>query len=93
MNTGELMRPAAVILEMSPLLVIWVLAISFFVTVAATAIVSRGRRWYELGCIFLLGFLLLSSVAMAAAHYLFDTTIVTVEVIRTNSGNSSGAPD
>lgn len=51
------MNPAAieilvVITSIQPLLLAWVAAICFFISLGVTAIVSPGRRWFELVVIF-----------------------------------------
>lgn len=78
---GESFQPVAVITTLQPVLVAWLLAISFFVTLAVVAVVSKGRRWYELACMFFVVFLLLAGVGLAATNWLLEVTVFEVEVI------------
>lgn len=42
----------------------WSLAITFFFSISVVAVVSKGRKWYELVCLFFVTYLL--SIVMAA---------------------------
>lgn len=75
------MEPYTIITTVQPLLVIWVLAISFFVTLAAVAVISKGRSWYELACIFLLAFVVISLVGLFGTHLVLGIRLVDLEVI------------
>jgi hypothetical protein len=71
----------AIITTMQPLLVVWLLAISFFVTLAVVAMLSRGRKWFELACMFLVCFVVLSAVGVGVSYWLLEVTVFQVEVI------------
>ena len=43
---------------------LWALAITFFFSISVVAVVSKGRKWYELICLFLVVYLL--SILMSA---------------------------
>lgn len=66
---------------MQPFLVGWVMSIAFFATLAVVAVISKGRRWYELACLFLLIFLVLSLGGLAGAHWVFDVRMIELEFI------------
>jgi hypothetical protein len=74
-------EPVAIITTMQPLLVVWLLAISFFVTLAVVAMLSRGRKWFELACMFLVCFVVLSAVGVGVSYWLLEVTVFQVEVI------------
>lgn len=74
-------EPVAIITTMQPLLVVWLLAISFFVTLAVVAMLSRGRKWFELACMFLVCFVFLSAVGVGVSYWLLEVSVFQVEVI------------
>lgn len=74
-------EPVAIITTMQPLLVVWLLAISFFVTLAVVAMLSRGRKWFELACMFLVCFVVLSAVGVGVSYWLLEVAVLQVEVI------------
>lgn len=74
-------EPVAIITTMQPLLVVWLLAISFFVTLAVVAMLSRGRKWFELACMFMVCFVVLSAVGVGVSYWLLEVTVFQVEVI------------
>ncbi len=75
------MEPYTIITTVQPLLIAWVGAIAFFVTLAVIAIISRGRTWYELGCLFLLVFLALSAAGLLGASTVLDVVMIDLEII------------
>ena len=82
---GDSFSPVAIITTLQPILVLWLMAISFFVTLAVVAIVSKGRKWYELTCIFLLSFLLSFGLGLTLSTWILDISVVQVEMISVNS--------
>ncbi len=78
---GDWFDTVAIITTMQPLLVVWLLAISFFVTLAVVAMLSRGRKWFELACMFLVCFVGLSAVGVGVSYWLLEVTVLQVEVI------------
>ena len=81
---GESFQPLAIVTTMQPVLVVWLSAISFFVTLALVAILSKGRRWYELACMFFVGFVVLSATGLAVSNWVLEVTVFEVEVISVN---------
>lgn len=75
------MEPVTVVTTIQPLLVLWVVAIAFFVTLAFVAVISRGRSWYELGCIFFLLFLATSAFGLFGTHLVLGVDLIALEVI------------
>ncbi len=75
------METLTIITTFPPLLVAWVAAIAFFVTLALVAIISKGRRWYELGCIFVLVFLAISLTGLLSTQLLFGIHLFHFEMI------------
>jgi hypothetical protein len=82
---GESFQPLAVVTTLQPILVAWLAAISFFVTLAAVAILSKGRKWYELACLFFVVFVVLSSSGIAISNWVLEVTVLEVEVISMGS--------
>jgi hypothetical protein len=78
------LEPLTIITTLQPFLVAWVMSIAFFVTLAVVAVISKGRRWYELACLFLLAFLTLSACGILSAHWLLDIQMVDLEFISLN---------
>lgn len=66
---------------MQPFLVAWVMSIAFFLTLAVVAVISKGRRWYELACLFLLAFLLFCAIGIVGTHLIFDIKMLDFEFI------------
>ncbi|MBA2663463.1 MAG: hypothetical protein H0U74_14340 [Bradymonadaceae bacterium] len=78
---NSLANPMVFITHVQPFLVVWVLTISFFVALAAAAVLSRGRRWYEICCIFLLLFVVAGSLGLVGTNSFLDVRVFEVEVI------------
>jgi len=74
-------KPVAIITEVAPTLAFWLLGISFFVTLAVVAVVSKGRRWYELVCLFLVVFLAAVAAGVGISNWILDITVVQFEVV------------
>lgn len=68
---GRYQSAMAFILTVEKNIFFWVLAITFFFSVAVVAVLSRGRQWYELICMFFVVYLL--SLLMASA--IFDQIV------------------
>ena len=68
-----------VITRVQPLLLAWVGAIGFFVSLSLTAMVSPGRRWFELTVIFGLLFTIFSVVALLVAQGIMKISILELE--------------
>ncbi len=80
MNSSSF-EPYTIITTVQPLLIVWVLAISFFTTMAVVAIVSKGRSWYELACFFLLVFVFTTAMGLTGAHFVMGVKWFDVQVI------------
>lgn len=78
---SSLSDPIVLITHMQPFLILWVLTVCFFVSLAVAAIFSRGRRWYELCCLFVLVFVVSGVLGMAVMGSVFDVKMFDVEVI------------
>ncbi|MFU8806655.1 MAG: hypothetical protein ACNA8W_22795 [Bradymonadaceae bacterium] len=79
---NELSQPVVFITTIQPFLLLWVVSVCFFITLAAVAMLSRGRRWFELGAMFVVIFGLTTVVGLAGTSAFLDITIFDVEVIR-----------
>jgi len=66
---------------MQPFLVAWVMSIAFFLTLAVVAVISKGRHWYELACLFLLAFLIFCAIGIVGAQVFFDVKMLDFEFI------------
>lgn len=82
---GDSFEPVAVITTLQPVLVVWLLAISFFVSLAVVAVFSKGRRWYELASLFFVVFLLVSALGVGVSGWMLDVTVFEIEVISLRS--------
>jgi hypothetical protein len=80
--TPDLSHPVVFITTVQPFLVLWVSGVCFFVTLAAVAILSRGRHWYELACLFLLFFLLTTTVGLWGTSKVMDLKLFDLEIIQ-----------
>lgn len=69
------------ITSVQPELLIWIGAISFFVSLAATAVVSPGRQWFELVVIFGLCFGFNVLIVGAGVHLVTDVDVIAVEAV------------
>lgn len=83
MNSSSF-EPLTIITTVQPLLVVWVLAISFFTTMAIVAVLSKGRSWYELACYFLLIFVFTGAMGLTGAHLLMGVKWFDVQIISMN---------
>ena len=80
-----------VITTIQPFLLAWVAAISFFLTLAITAMLSVDRRWHELVVIFGLGFLVIFPSALWVTQWIVDIEIIQLETIeRMYAGSRRG---
>lgn len=70
-----------VIASIQPFLVLWVAAITFFLAMAATAMLSVDRPWHELVVIFQLSYIIFFFIAFFSAQWLADVEIIQIETI------------
>ena len=75
------MKPVAVVTTVQPYLLLWVIGITFFVTVTLVAIISKGRNWKELAVIFFTAFFVLTITSLISTRYAIDVHVVDFEVI------------
>lgn len=75
------MKPVAVVTTVQPYLLLWVVGITFFVTVTLVAVISRGRSWKELVVIFFSAFFILTITSLISTRYAIDVHVVDIEVI------------
>jgi hypothetical protein len=80
MNSSNF-EPYTIITTVQPLLLVWVLAIAFFTTLAVVAILSKGRSWYELACFFLLIFVATSIFGLFGAHLIMGVEWFDMQII------------
>ena len=78
---SSLSAPIVLITHLQPFLILWVLTVCFFVALVIAAIFSRGRRWYELCCIFLLVFFVAGILGVVVTSYVVDVKMIDFEVI------------
>lgn len=81
MNSSWLTTPIALITTVQPVLVIWVLAISFFVAVAGVAVVSKGRSWPQIAGMWLFAYVVVTVVGILSATFIFDVQVVEFEAV------------
>lgn len=75
------MEPVTIVTTVQFFLIGWVMSIAFFVSMALVAIVSKGRRWYEILGMFAVGFLLLSLVGVVGTQWIFGVHMIEVDFI------------
>jgi len=68
---GHYQSAMAIILTVEKTVFFWVLAITFFFSVAIVAVVSKGRQWYELVCLFIVVYI----VSILAAGFIFEHVV------------------
>lgn len=78
---SSLTSPVVFVTTVQPLLLVWVCAICFFLAIALAAVLSPGRRWFEILGLFVLGFVALSVLGVGATSYVLDLTLIDLEVI------------
>lgn len=78
---GKYLNPVTVVTTLQPMLLAWLAAIAFFVTLAIVAILSRGRQWYELACLFLILFVGFASTNIFVANWVLDVRVVEFNAI------------
>ena len=85
MKSSWLTTPVALITTFQPVLVLWVLAISFFVALAGVAVVSKGRSWSQIFGLFAVAYMVCSLIGMVSAGFIFNVQVVEFEAISTIS--------
>lgn len=71
----------ALILAVDDVIFFWVLSITFFFTLSVVAVFSRGKRWYELGALFLLVYVASLVIAQLIFPHITDVTFVHMESV------------
>jgi hypothetical protein len=87
-NSSWLTTPIALVTTFQPVLVIWILAISFFVALAGVAVVSKGRSWGQILALFAVAYFVCSIVGVVSATFIFDIHVVEFEAISTASSTN-----
>jgi hypothetical protein len=75
------LEPVAVIATVQPMLLMWLVAIGFFVTVAVVAWLSRGRSWAQLFNLFIAIFVATSLSCVGAVQWLTSIDVVQIEIV------------
>lgn len=75
------MYPMAFVTTVQPYLFLWVLAISFFLTLTFVALVSKGKTWRAITATFLASYLVLTVVVTLCTTMLLDIQVMQVEVV------------
>lgn len=75
------MESVVLITTVFPELVVWVLAISGFVSVAVTAVVSPNRQWFELVVIFGLFFVVNTLIVGFVVQSVAGVPLIQIEAI------------
>ncbi len=75
------MEAVVLITTVQPELLAWVASISFFMSLALTAIVSPNRRWFELAVIFAICFLLSTCLVGVIVQWIAGVELIHVEAI------------
>ena len=68
---GHYQSAMAIILTVEKTVFFWVLAITFFFSVAIVAVVSKGRQWSELVCLFIVVYI----ISILAAGVIFEHVV------------------
>lgn len=75
------MESLVLVTTVYPELIAWVLAISFFVSVALTAMVSPNRQWFELVVVFALCFAVNVGLVGVIVQVIAEIELIHVEAI------------
>lgn len=75
----------ALILTVDRNMFFWVLAITFFFTLAVVAVVSKGRRWYELVALFMVVYVGSLLVSAAIFTYAIGVPFARLEMVTAGS--------
>lgn len=88
MDFNELteIESVVVITTLQPLLLLWLAAISFFISLALTAMVSPNRRWFELTVIFAILYLVNLLLGGLIIQGFFGIEMVQLEAIHKITG-------
>ena len=82
MNREVPIDSVILITSIFPELIAWVAAISFFMSLAFTAIISPGRKWFELTVIFGIAFLVTLVVVWLIVQWIAGVPLVHFEAIQ-----------
>lgn len=74
-------QPVAVITTLQPILLLWVLAIAFFVTMTLVALFSRNRTWKEILMMFVFGYLGVVLVTLFSSEYVVGIDVMQFEFV------------
>jgi len=77
----SILKPIAVIAELQPRLLLWLMAIAFFVAMGGSAWFSRERTWGQVFNLFVVIFLVAWVVAIVVVDLGTAVEIVRVEVV------------
>lgn len=77
------MESVVLITTVQPELIGWVAAISFFMSVAFTAVISPNRQWFELVVIFGICFLVCLGLVGVFVQWIAGIPLIEVEAIDT----------
>jgi len=75
------MRPIAFITTLQPYLLGWVLAISFFLTMAFVAIISKNRTWKEIALWFAGSWVVITVIVMLCTSMVLNIHVMDLEVV------------
>ncbi len=74
-------QPVAVITTVQPILLMWVLAIAFFVTMTLVALFSKNRTWKEILIMFIVGYFGVVLVTLVSSELVVGVDVLQVELI------------
>ena len=77
------MEALVLITTVQPALLAWVGAISFFVSLALTAMISPNRTWFELVVIFAICFVVNAAIIAVVVQWVVGVELIHVEAIGT----------
>ncbi|TXD36434.1 hypothetical protein FRC96_10165 [Lujinxingia vulgaris] len=80
------MNPVVVITTVQPALIFWIATIALFMGIALAAIVSPGRRWFELTVILALAMLIFGAAGFAFTQLVLGYEVVVVDAIASMRG-------
>ena len=75
------MYPIAFVTTVQPWVTAWVVLIAFFLSMAGTALVSRGRSLRQVATMFVVGWCLLTVAVGVGTGFVAGLDFVTVEVV------------
>ena len=77
------LQPVVFIWTVQPYLLVWLIAISFFVALTVVALLAKGKTWGQLILMLLSGWAVISLGSLLMTQLVFDLQVLSLEMIQT----------